>query len=505
MRAGFLFACLGVLLACGSALAGGSRVRAAGPVQHIAPQVTAGEDGFAPETPRFCLLPNSGKILAVWQADRISLQGLRDPGIWWRYFTHDLQPLNDPVPVGPDTLEFRERRELFPSCIATDDGFALVWEHRNDTFGDAADIWGQFFYADGTPATDRLVLNSETSVEEYLAGIVRTDDGNLLVVWSSWDSDFFRERLFKRSFSMSGQALGYDEFLVGSGESTDPNRSRVQVASLGATTLAAWSEYVPGVGGADGTVHVLARTLDSDGSGSSPATISEGAGERHSCKDVAASDDGGVVLWVSAKRILRARGVGTDGQPVGPAVTINEVTDGFIADGPVVRAAPDGSSYLVVWGVHGAEDEEVLRAQLLDSGAQPVGPPYRIEFLDNGGGYLNRLRWPGLVYVSPHTAVVGWEYFHQPPGWVHYIEAHIQLLKIGNIEQECGDIDDDGFATAGDALGVLQVAVGLRDCQECYCDVNGSGNINVLDALTVLRASVDLPPALRCPVCEVPS
>ncbi len=61
-----------------------------------------------------------------------------------------------------------------------------------------------------------------------------------------------------------------------------------------------------------------------------------------------------------------------------------------------------------------------------------------------------------------------------------------------------GDLNQDGQATAADALLILQQSVGLRESPlleplaDFLADMNGDGSIDASDALLVLQASVDL-------------
>ncbi len=63
----------------------------------------------------------------------------------------------------------------------------------------------------------------------------------------------------------------------------------------------------------------------------------------------------------------------------------------------------------------------------------------------------------------------------------------------------CGDPTGNGEVTAADALYVLKAAVGLRFCDQLYCDVDASGRITATDALAVLRNSVTSESLLACP------
>ncbi|HYC57258.1 MAG TPA: LamG-like jellyroll fold domain-containing protein [Candidatus Binatia bacterium] len=65
----------------------------------------------------------------------------------------------------------------------------------------------------------------------------------------------------------------------------------------------------------------------------------------------------------------------------------------------------------------------------------------------------------------------------------------------------CGDASGDTEVKAGDALFVLQSAVGTATCNLCICDVNGSGSITALDSLMTLKLAVGLALATACPDC----
>lgn len=70
----------------------------------------------------------------------------------------------------------------------------------------------------------------------------------------------------------------------------------------------------------------------------------------------------------------------------------------------------------------------------------------------------------------------------------------------------CGDVDGNAKVTAADALFVLRVAVGTRDCDPCLCNADGSATgapVSVTDALRLLRVSVgSAGAALACPACS---
>jgi hypothetical protein len=68
---------------------------------------------------------------------------------------------------------------------------------------------------------------------------------------------------------------------------------------------------------------------------------------------------------------------------------------------------------------------------------------------------------------------------------------------------ECADpVCSFTGSSSSDALYTLRASVGSTTCALCYCDVNGSGDVTAGDALTVLRAAVDIPVELACPACQ---
>jgi cysteine-rich repeat protein len=68
---------------------------------------------------------------------------------------------------------------------------------------------------------------------------------------------------------------------------------------------------------------------------------------------------------------------------------------------------------------------------------------------------------------------------------------------------DCGDPDNNGAVSAGDALFVLKVAVGLASCDNCVCNVDSVGeSTTASDAFRTLRSAIGLPDELICPPCQ---
>ena len=70
------------------------------------------------------------------------------------------------------------------------------------------------------------------------------------------------------------------------------------------------------------------------------------------------------------------------------------------------------------------------------------------------------------------------------------------------LEILCGDANDDGVVTAGDALMALRTAVGTASCEPERCDFNGDSSITAGDALAILRVAVNLASTPKCPEAD---
>jgi len=63
---------------------------------------------------------------------------------------------------------------------------------------------------------------------------------------------------------------------------------------------------------------------------------------------------------------------------------------------------------------------------------------------------------------------------------------------------ECGDPNDSGTITTGDAQFALRTSVGTATCSTAVCDANGNGTVTTTDALLILRRAVGQSVSLIC-------
>lgn len=209
-------------------------------------------------------------------------------------------------------------------------------------------------------------------------------------------------------------------------------------------------------------------------------------------------------------------GVTGNGAVVSPANNIDSV-DGD--DGAIDGSGQGGHSYFNIDGANGIT--------FTFDPDRTHGLPTKVGIVWTDGGQNTTVTFEGFDATGASLGVQG--PFDHPDGQTFGTTAEdrfygvsspagISAVKLANpsggIEVDhlqlnrcvsCGDTNIDLRRTATDALGVLQTAVGLSSCDDCICDVNGSGSISASDALVVLQDSVGVSQPMDCPPCTLSS
>jgi hypothetical protein len=286
---------------------------------------------------------------------------------------------------------------------------------------------------------------------------------------------------------------------------TFPAPKRVDVADLDAeqcpsvalgregSVFVAWkTRYQPILGAATEGI-LFARSTDGGQTFELPVNLSTEPYEVSWCPRLAADTSGHVyVLWVEGalanKRLLLA--VSEDG---GASFSAPRVLDGVAEDldGELV-VAPDQALW-ITW----------MRAAFAGSGIEQLVT----RSIDGGKRFAPPAALPGphmisspysLTAASGERVFVVWNAIPENPG--PGVRGSDIFVSRGDIVA-CGDANEDGTATAVDALSALRVAVGMSFCAACRCDADASGSVSASDALAILRVAVGQPLSLVCPKC----
>jgi Ca2+-binding RTX toxin-like protein len=275
-----------------------------------------------------------------------------------------------------------------------------------------------------TPGLDFLI--NPTAVGEGIyngqnnqsqVALTALGDGRVLALWTSYDgSDGDGYAIRARYFAGDGAALG-DDFLInttGVGLQYQP-----QATELGEGRILVTFRSNDDADGTPGNIR--ARIIGADGVfAGDDFVLNSTPGGYQSYVDVTSLADGGaLVVWFSsgvftpdpeggnpsfAPGEVRARIVGTDGQPLGPDFQINSTDLSSSYTKPVATTLADGR-VLVVWhsGDAGDGDWGCVRGRLIEADGQVI----ESDFVINTTG-VNIQSSPAVAALADGRVLVSW-------------------------------------------------------------------------------------------------
>jgi hypothetical protein len=380
-----------------------------------------------------------GTFVTVWT----SLAGLlgNDGEILGVRFDDAGQLLGAEFQVNTITAGVQERAEVASSL---DGGFFVVWDSVSSS-GEECDIVGRPYSLAGGATSDQFQINTYTTANQRFAHVERDSSGRFVVAWTSVSQDGSGAGTFARSFSPNAEPISV-EFQVNS--YTTLNQQRVRVAPKDdGTAVFVW-----------------------DG---------EGVGDYHG---------------------IFSRSIGIDGGPGGTEFSVPTQTYYLQNDADVARA--DSGEFVVVWssvdGTLNGYEEANVHARTLGASGVPFGEQFR---LNSNRTSPSADAFPELSGTPDGRFVVTWLTDHlgsDENGERGFDIFHRRLF----LDPTCGDANADRTVGATDALFALQKAVGQVTCDECLCDLDGSGTVVATDALRLLNLAVGTPVTTSCPACE---
>ena len=152
-----------------------------------------------------------GGFIVAWADD--DLPG-RPASVQAQRYGSDGNPLAPPFQVNTNTTYFTGRAEVaeLPSG-----SFVVVWSSVG-TSGDGPDgsefgVVGRRFDSSGSPLGEEFLVNSYTTDDQILGGVIPEGSGGFVVTWESSGQDGFFESVHGRRFASDGSGLG-GEFQV---------------------------------------------------------------------------------------------------------------------------------------------------------------------------------------------------------------------------------------------------------------------------------------------------
>jgi hypothetical protein len=265
-------------------------------------------------------------------------------------------------------------------------GAAIVWQSGGQRF---ANINARFLNAGGTfTSTNDIRVNSTTNSDQVAPALTVMSNGNVLVVWSSWNysvSSYFMQDIRAQVLTTNGTKVGTNFYVNGTNllaPSEVYNQRSPAVATLAnGNIVVAWvseNQDISGLEYQQGTnwVHIYARLLGPTGTPLGPEFRVNS--ERYSlCANpsVSATSDGGFIAAWSQRPLVRstdgwdvyARSFNSTGGTANAAIRLNSTTYGD-QFGP--RLSRIGINHLAIWTSLGQDGSwEGVYGQFLSGGA----------------------------------------------------------------------------------------------------------------------------------------
>lgn len=463
------------------------------PRSDVLPRTDSANDG------RLLLLPHS-RILAVWPNQHSD----DDPNrwvLWTRTFDTALEPLTESSKLLELPLNGQDDSGISATELAllSDETVAAIFSDNSGRDGEGQGVYGWRFTTSGQGLGTFYRINTTGAGSQGQARLALTGDDSI-VLWQSEVQDVEQVVRFQRF--VQGTAVGGERRATLSDTQISYSGD---VAASGGRFYLAWKDFVVDTGSGALTTKISIARLDGDPAAANPfdatATVSAASSPFKCCTTVAAlPNDMLLVAWQETPLDRSSGVIKTRVVPSSLGMDAAPLETRFSATTPLVfrmrvAVSPSGASAVLVWDERLPGNRVRAVAGLVDAAGKPVGTSFPLSTdpaFDTSG--------PQALYTSETEVVITWtELERAPTGPPTRIRG--QRFRIGSLVPLCGDGNDDGFLGVFDALSILQAAVGVSICEDCLCDVDGSGRTTAIDALHVLRASVGQPFDPRCPAC----
>ncbi len=281
----------------------------------------------------------NGTYTVVWQGPADGSD------IFARRFDVNGDALVDEFRVNDSTTTGDQRNPAV--AVAGTGSSVIVWEGPD---ANGTGIFGQRYAADGSAAGSEFAINTTTANIQNTPAVAMDDDGDFVVVWTSFDQDGERGGIYAQRFDAAGVAQG-SEFRVNTTTAGGQLNPAVAMDSDGDFVIA-WTSS-----GQDGSGYgVYAQRYNAAGAaqGSEFLVPQTTAGSQTNAS-VALDEDGDfLIAWDTAGQdssanAIYARRFNADGTPRTPEFQVNTTENGDERD-PSVALRPNGEAFIAWQG-----------------------------------------------------------------------------------------------------------------------------------------------------------
>jgi hypothetical protein len=158
-----------------------------------------------------CQQTAGGDRIVMWES--LGQEGGFDRGVFAQRLTYDGSPIGNEFQVN----EYIPYHQSVPAAAIGDDGSFVVAWNSNTQDGESMGVFLRRFDSAGSPLGDETQVNSFIFNRQRNPRIGLRDNGDMVVVWESYDEEGRRQRWgsFAQEYSIAGDPVGR-EFLVNS-------------------------------------------------------------------------------------------------------------------------------------------------------------------------------------------------------------------------------------------------------------------------------------------------
>ncbi len=148
----------------------------------------------------------NGDFILIWESWAQDIVTESGYGIFAQRFDSDGNRIGSEFQVNSYTNDYQWFGDL---TTLADNGFVVVWTSKQQD-GSKGGIYWQRFDANGKRLGGEVPVNQTTYHYQWLPRAAQLKNGDIVVVWSSWNQDGSRDGVYARTFDLNGKPQSFE-------------------------------------------------------------------------------------------------------------------------------------------------------------------------------------------------------------------------------------------------------------------------------------------------------
>ncbi|WP_370277582.1 hypothetical protein [Pontibacterium sp.] len=329
---------------------------------------------------------DDGGYIVVWSSyGQGGLDAVLRDDIYGQRYDANSNPVGSEFKINTHDADIQRS----PVVAATGDGGYIVAWASEDQDGDRWGIYAQKFDSSNNTVGNQFLVNTETYAEQYEPAISATENGGVVITWTSDEQDGHANGIFGQMFDQDATPVG-SEFQI-----NDTSYHVQQDSSVGGFNLlqagggagdagfvVTWLSFRQD-GNEDWAVYAQRYDKDGNPEGDEFLVSTFDYGNQTAPQISALSDGGFVITWVSNEQDGGDEGIfgqryNAQGEAMGGEFQINSFTKGIQYE-PAVTGLENGG-FVVTWSSYAQDGRGYgVFGQNFDEVGNPVGDEYQIN------------------------------------------------------------------------------------------------------------------------------